>query len=247
MDVSYRFGSTQQGQRDPHHGVEFLNSQGTPVLAAADGIAVVAGNDLRTLYAPYTNFYGNLVVLQHTLPITLTTPVAGLNEPLFTLYAHLSKVTVQSGEQVKAGQKIGEVGMTGIATGSHLHFEVRLGKNHYFNSRNPELWLLPHRQANGQFNGALAGRFLDAQGFQLKVENIVLQHLPAPDQPPDRQTYLNTYEERALMGQSPWQESFAIGDLQPGWYRLAYVKNGYHQLVIQVLPGQLTLITIHID
>ena len=45
VDPSYRYGSTQNGLRETHHGVEFVNSQGTSVLAAADGTVVFAGND----------------------------------------------------------------------------------------------------------------------------------------------------------------------------------------------------------
>lgn len=44
---------------------------------------------------------------------------------LSTVYGHLSKISVQEGNAVKAGQKIGEVGSTGFSTGPHLHFEIR--------------------------------------------------------------------------------------------------------------------------
>ena len=46
VDVTYRFGSTQGGRREPHHGVEFLNSHGTPVFAAGEGMVIVAGSDV---------------------------------------------------------------------------------------------------------------------------------------------------------------------------------------------------------
>ena len=129
VDPSYRFESSDHGKRDPHHGVEFLNSQGTPILAAADGEVVVAGDDLKTTYGLFPNMYGNLVVLQHNIP--------DFDVPVFTLYAHLFSINVQVGDQVKAGDEIGKVGRTGSATGSHLHFEVRYGENVYAASRNP--------------------------------------------------------------------------------------------------------------
>ncbi|MDO9348820.1 MAG: M23 family metallopeptidase, partial [Anaerolineales bacterium] len=47
-------------------------------------------------------------------------------DSLFTLYAHLSRIEVEAGQRVVVGQKIGEVGKSGTAQGSHLHFEVRL-------------------------------------------------------------------------------------------------------------------------
>jgi len=71
VDPTYRFGTTQGKRREPHHGVEMLNGFGTPVHAAADGIVVVAGDDLEPVspqgewplvyYGPFSNFYGNLV------------------------------------------------------------------------------------------------------------------------------------------------------------------------------------------
>jgi murein DD-endopeptidase MepM/ murein hydrolase activator NlpD len=235
IDPTYRFGSTAGRTRDPHHGVELLNGSGTPVLAAADGVVVVAGDDRKVFYGPYSYFYGNLVVIQHS--------IQGLAQPLYTLYGHLSQIKVQVGDRVQAGQLIGLVGMTGIATGSHLHFEVRLGENSYKSSRNPELWLAPHIGHDGQPNGALAGRILDANGKYLPVSSIVVQHLPAPGQPSDGELYLGTYEDKAMVGQTPWEENFAAGDLPPGWYRVSFAQNGVQTQEIQVLPGQLTLVT----
>jgi murein DD-endopeptidase MepM/ murein hydrolase activator NlpD len=237
IDTSYRFGSTQNGKRDPHHGVEFLNSTGTPVLAAAGGVVVVAGDDSKTVYGLYPNFYGNLVVLQHQL--------SGFSQPVFTLYAHLSKVLVQTGQTVQTGDEIGLVGMTGVATGSHLHFEVRLGENTYRASRNPELWLAPHQDENGTLNGGLAGRVLDQYGEDLQIKNIVVDRLPGTGRSQPTM-YLESYEEKRLIGLDPWQESFALGDLAPGQYRISFVQYGMQEKVIQVFPGELTLVTIRL-
>ena len=238
IDPSYRFGSTQGGKRDPHHGVELLNSFGTPVLAAADGVVVVAGDDLKTLVGLYFNAYGNLVVLQHDLP--------GYSEPVFTIYGHLSKVLVQVGQQVRAGQPIGAVGLSGAATGSHLHFEVRFGENTYKASSNPELWLVPLPGKDGQPGGALAGRILDAYGQYLKVPNIVVEYLPDRNGPAAWEEYVGTYEEKQLVDRPPWQESFALGDLPAGWYRISFVQNGIQSRLVQVLPGELTVVTFEL-
>lgn len=239
IDTSYRFASTQKGTRDPHHGVEFLNSNGTPVLAAADGLVVVAGDDRQILYGPYPNFYGNLVVIEHRPP--------GLSQPLYSLYGHLSQISVRQGEQVQAGEQIGRVGMSGVATGSHLHFEVRLGENSYQTSRNPELWLAPLSGSDGSLYGALAGRILDGRGNLLEAENIVIEHLASADGPGDWQVYVTTYEEKVLAGNPPWEENFAVGDLPSGWYRVSFVKYGMRSRVVQILPGEITLATFRID
>lgn len=235
IDGSYRFGSTQSGKRDPHHGVEFLNSFGTPVHAAADGQVVVAGDDRQTIYGPYYYFYGNLVVLEHSLP--------AYNQPIYTLYAHLSEILVKEGQQVLAGEEIGLVGMTGVATGSHLHFEVRFGENSYQASRNPELWLQPLNSGGDQTGGAIAGRILSNPWINLNISSIVVERLP--DRPDQASTpiYLGIYEEKGLRGLEPWGESFAISDLQPGEYRISFVQYGIQQQEIDVLPGKVTLIT----
>jgi len=241
-DTSYRFGSTQDKKRDPHHGVEFLNPQGTPVLAAAGGTVVVAGNDQKTLYSPYFNFYGNLVVIQHDLPPETLAGAPAFPTPVYTLYAHLSKVLVEPGQKVNQGEPIGAVGMTGGATGSHLHFEVRLGENTYAASRNPELWLKPALDDLGQPKGALAGRVLDSHGKSLAVKEVVIQHLPdGPGGKADWEIYLDSYEEKALLGQPPWGESFAAGDLPAGWYRVSFPYYGVQRQEVQVFPGQVSV------
>jgi murein DD-endopeptidase MepM/ murein hydrolase activator NlpD len=254
VDITYRFGSTQSGLRDPHHGVEFLNSLSTPVLAAGDGKVVVAGTDLDPIsphgawpilfYGPYSNFYGNLVVIEHALPPALQADFPDLVGPIYTLYGHLSEIDVQVDQQVKAGQIIGKVGMAGIATGSHLHFEVRVGENSYKASHNPELWLAPHTGQNGQPNGVVAGRFVGTYNESLEMPSIVLQHLPdGPDGPVDFEVTVTTYEEKGLVGQPPFQESFGLGDLSPGLYRISFPMGGLRHELVTVYPGQLTVVT----
>ena len=137
VDNNYRYGSTEGGTRETHHGVEFENASGTPVIAAADGTVFYAGNDETRKFSPWNSFYGNIVVIKHDVLETSF-------DQLYTLYAHLSRVAVTSGQIVRAGDTIGSVGMTGTAAGSHLHFELRLAPDDYFSTLNPELWLVPH-------------------------------------------------------------------------------------------------------
>jgi murein DD-endopeptidase MepM/ murein hydrolase activator NlpD len=63
-DKVYPYGGTRGGTLRPHHGVEFMVPNGTPMLAAASGTVVVAGNDSVEVYGPQTGFYGNLVVIE---------------------------------------------------------------------------------------------------------------------------------------------------------------------------------------
>jgi len=91
------------GQRAFHEGIDFIAEQGTPVKAAAGGVVV---------YSEFHPQYGNMIEIDH-------------GNGLITRYAHNSTRLVKVGEVVLAGVKIGEVGKTGRATGTHLHFEVR--------------------------------------------------------------------------------------------------------------------------
>lgn len=258
VDVTYRFGNTQGERREPHHGVEFLNPYGTPVLAAADGLVVMAGTDVEptsargewpiTYFGPVSNFYGNVVVVEHAAPEGLLQSVTDLPQPVFTLYAHLSEVLVSVGQQVQAGQEIGKVGMTGVSQGPHLHFEVRLGENTYEAVRNPELWLAPHAGEDGQLNGAMAGSFIDPYGNNLPKNSLVLEHLPGgPDQPNDLEFALLSYEEKELIGMAPWKESFGAGDIPAGLYRLSFPHFGLKEVLFTVYAGQLTVLTIAVE
>ena len=86
-----------------HTGVDFAAPAGTPVLASLGGRVVLAEN---------LSGYGLTVVLDH-------------GQGLQTLYAHLQSTAVTIGERLEQGQELGQLGMTGAATGPHLHFELR--------------------------------------------------------------------------------------------------------------------------
>ena len=97
------------GEVSSHTGTDIACAEGTPILAAADGIVTVA-NGLDS----WGGSYGYYIQIDHG---------GGLE----TLYAHCSSICVTTGQQVQAGQVIGYVGHTGRVTGNHLHLEVRIG------------------------------------------------------------------------------------------------------------------------
>ena len=121
------------------------------MLAVASGTVIVAGDDQVEVYGLKPNFYGQLVIVQLDREFH--------EQPVFVLYGHLSLVMAHVGQRVDKGEVLGEVGMTGVAIGPHLHFEVRVGANTYADTRNPELWLKPLPG-----HGTIAGRLLDAEG-----------------------------------------------------------------------------------
>jgi hypothetical protein len=237
VDGTYRFGSTQEGARDIHHGVEFGNPTGTPVLAAADGEVVHAGDDALVILGVTQNFYGNVVVIEHHL--------TGIGQTVFTLYAHLSEVSVAAGDSVTAGQQIGLVGSSGSAVGSHLHFEVRLGENTYQAAVNPELWLTPASGIGGINDGALAGIILDKQGEPQRLTNIQLEYSPVEGGVAEKHYALPTYFDTSVSADPEFHENFAISALVPGWYRVVTIVNGaYSSKWVLVVSGKLTFLTI---
>lgn len=99
-----------------HAGVDIAVPSGTPVYASGSG---------RVTEARYSSSYGWYIKIRH-------------RGGFFTLYAHLSRLYVRKGSTVRMGQHIGSVGRTGVATGNHLHFELR--KNGIL--QNPLQWIL---------------------------------------------------------------------------------------------------------
>lgn len=106
--VSGLFGAQRVYRGVPgsfHSGVDVAMPKGTPVLAPADGVIVLATDHPFTLE-------GNLIILDHGM---------GLN----SAFLHLSEIDVQVGERVVRGQRIGRVGATGRATGPHMHWGMK--------------------------------------------------------------------------------------------------------------------------
>ncbi len=93
------------------NAVDIAAARGTPIHAAAAGKVIIARNN-----GAWNGGYGNYVVITH-------------DNGTQTLYAHMSHPAVSSGQTVARGQVIGHVGMTGMTTGAHVHFEIRGAKN----------------------------------------------------------------------------------------------------------------------
>jgi murein DD-endopeptidase MepM/ murein hydrolase activator NlpD len=242
IDRVYAYGSTELGQREPHHGVEFNNAFGTPVLAAADGTAVAAGDDTSHAFAAYTNTYGKLVVLEHHFE--------GIPATIYTLYGHLSEVEIRPGQTVRAGEEIGKVGSSGAAIGSHLHFEVRQGQDDYDSNRNPVLWLKPLLDGAGKAKGVLAGRLEDPDGKPIYTDGINIQYFQDRKGAQTTAWQVETYapEKHPVGGDDRWQENFTLGDLAPGDYRFTLMWGGkLYERWLAVKPGSLTYFVVRVD
>ncbi len=111
---AFRFTSPFGYRRDPkgagtrmHSGTDFAAGYGTPIYSTADGVVTHAG---------WSSGYGRLVKIQHAFGIE-------------TRYGHLAQLRVSVGQKVSRGERIGDMGNSGRSTGTHLHYEVRIGGN----------------------------------------------------------------------------------------------------------------------
>jgi murein DD-endopeptidase MepM/ murein hydrolase activator NlpD len=122
MPVMGRISSLFGNRRHPkskrmhfHSGIDIVARKGTPIVSGESG---------KVSFTGWRRGYGLVVIVDHS-------------DGLQTVYAHCSKVAVKAGQTVNSGQRIAYVGSTGVATGSHLHFEVRRNGN----VRNPFRYL----------------------------------------------------------------------------------------------------------
>lgn len=124
--ISSRFSRSRKhpilGRTRAHQGVDYAAPTGTPIKATGNGKVTFAGRK---------GGYGNAVIIKHGIKYS-------------TLYGHMNGFAsgIRSGVRVKQGQTIGYVGMSGLATGPHLHYEFRVNGTH----RNPLTVSLPEAE-----------------------------------------------------------------------------------------------------
>lgn len=105
--VTSRFGYRQSpwgGGGDFHPGIDIANDYGTPIVATADG---------KVIFSDWYSGYGMLVQIDH-------------GNGIVTMYGHNQQIVVKNGDVVKKGQVISYMGSTGLSTGPHVHYEVRI-------------------------------------------------------------------------------------------------------------------------
>ncbi|MBK9051779.1 MAG: peptidoglycan DD-metalloendopeptidase family protein [Chloroflexi bacterium] len=212
-----------------HHGLDFPNETGTPILAAGSGTVIYAG----PLPSPRdgVNYYGNTVIIQHDWQWH--------DQAVYTLYAHTLELFVAVGDTVRQGDLIAGVGSSGEVSGPHLHLEVRLGENNYFRSRNPSLWIAPYEGW-----GVLAGTLTDNRG--LPIQNGVIVVTPMNLDYPTR--VVHTYLSDAVTPDDYWQENFVVADLPQGRYRVTlFVADRSYERIVDLLPGRTNYIAVQAD
>jgi murein DD-endopeptidase MepM/ murein hydrolase activator NlpD len=226
----YPYGGVFFGPNIIHTGVDLPAPRGTDVLAAGPGTIVWAGIGLYTGSSESLNDpYGIAVAIRHDFGYQ--------DQQLYTIYAHMEEVDVVVGQWVNTGAVIGKVGSTGNTTGPHLHFEVRLGENSFYSTRNPVLWMVPP-----EGYGVLVGRVTGDFGSTLK------DHLVSVTNTQTKQIWkVYTYASDATIhGDSYYNENVALGDLPAGVYQIDIIFDGmYNREDVQILAGQVTYFTFN--
>lgn len=203
-----------------HTGVDIPAPKRTPILAAGAGTVIWAGYGVfQGGYDP-ADPYGLAVSIRHDFGFN--------NQALYTIYGHMDEINVVQGQHVETGDLLGLVGETGAVTGPHLHFEVRLGENSFFTTRNPELWLVPPIGW-----GIIAGRVTDGIGQPLNDHQIIIT-----DPKNEQNWFAWSYGKTAVNSDSYYQENLVIGDLPAGSYILRTDFGGASfSTPIEVRPG----------
>jgi murein DD-endopeptidase MepM/ murein hydrolase activator NlpD len=216
----YPYGS--DGPRNEwrvHHGLDMPNPVGQEVRAAATGKVIWASDNYRWIEngrvtdAAYT--YGNVVIIQHDFGYA--------GKPIFTLYAHLSVIIAQVGQQVNTGDILGLSGQSGVVSGPHVHFEVRVAENNYYYTRNPILWMAPYLD-----HGVITGRIDYRDGSA--AQDITVSLLQQGVLVDTTTTYVNVKRDFMrkwdVTSDDIWGENFVFGDVPVGDYQVVVNVGG---------------------
>ncbi len=236
----YPYGGRWLTTARVHHGVDMPNPIGERVQAGSSGTVFWAGSVSQdTNYEGMEVYvsYGNVVVIEHDFTIE--------GQSVWTLYAHLSAITVEQGERVEMNDVVGLVGDTGFVTGSHVHFEIRVGTNDFWHTRNPLLWIAPYLE-----HGVVAGRIIDSEG--IFIDEVPLQ-LNRGGRVVDRTTsYVQPDGGRNprhhVVPDDNWQENFVFGDVPAGQYQVVAIVYGRRfQQTITVQPAMVNFIEFQVN
>jgi murein DD-endopeptidase MepM/ murein hydrolase activator NlpD len=233
----YPYGSSGSDGIRVHHGIDIPNFVGQEVRAAGSGTVIWAGDGLTGERAPELGLYasyGNVIIIQHDF--------SWRGKPVWTLYAHLSAILVQENERVDTGRIIGLVGVSGLVTGPHVHFEVRVANNSYYSTRNPLLWMAPYIG-----HGVLAGRVVDQSGaFVEKASLRLFQDGVLTDRTTSYQdAYRPGRRVWSVVPDDNWRENFVLGDIPAGEYTLVATLDDFRvERPVTINPSVTTFVEL---
>ncbi|MEO0560671.1 MAG: peptidoglycan DD-metalloendopeptidase family protein, partial [Chloroflexota bacterium] len=237
----YPYGSDGPNSDNPwrvHHGIDMPNPVGETVRAAAAGRVVWAADSLRIEdAAAFQNSpsYGNVVVIEHDFGYR--------GERLWTLYAHLSAVLVEQGQYLQSGEVVGLVGETGRVSGPHVHFEVRMGENHYRATYNPVLWMVPYVG-----HGVIAGRLTDRRGDFMQDRDVTLRNWGTGLVEDTTTTYVQPGTTSDVNPDPMWGENFVFADVPVGRYEVVTSVEGRRlSKIIDVQEGTTAFVDLTLE
>ena len=225
--ANYRYGG-MVFEDIVHTGIDIPTDEGIPIFSAGAGTVVWANwGFFSGVSTNKDGPYGQAVVIKHDFGYE--------GKPLYTIYAHLSRIDVTRGQWLDIGEQLGLVGDTGHTTGPHLHFEVRMGENTFYDTYNPELWIAPP-----QGWGVLAGRVMADDGSLLRGYQVRVVSYES-----GRTRRIRTYGANVINGDPYYQENLVLSDLPPGWYELKilYEEDEYEKELlarVQIFSGQIS-------
>lgn len=167
--ITATFGGDDTVHNGNHGAIDISNGNGvggTNIIAAKDGVVIYPTSEELTQFAdngyvgnPEGGGFGNYVVIQHS-------------DGNYTYYAHMSQnsITVRAGDNVRQGQVIGKMGHSGSSTGTHLHFEVRVGGDAHVNRVDPLEYVSIDNPRPGCVDFSLTSTSLSKQEFISKME-----------------------------------------------------------------------------
>jgi hypothetical protein len=228
LNVDYRYGYYYPEEDVVHTGIDIAGALGDPILAAAAGKVVFAGYGLLNGANDSKDPYGLAVMIRHTFSYEGYT--------IYSVYAHLKKVTVDKGVWVEPGDKVGEIGMTGNTSGPHVHFEIRIENAAGDKVQNPELWIAPLIG-----HGVLAGRVETTLDMLMTTKSLWLRSLET-----GKTWTIVTYAPKTKQVDDYYRENFTIGDLPVGQYEIStYYNWKLYKETIFIAPGAVNFVMFH--
>jgi len=240
--------TNKYGEGAVHKGVDFPAALDTDVIAIADGIVQQVEENFQDACAPPAcPDFGNFILVRQTRQHYDRT--TGQMAYVYSLYAHLSwqGAFVAPGNNVVAGQVIGDVDDTGMSTSNHLHLQIMIDTNANrtvtyplswteSNSRNPELWLRPYNGSTGTVVGKVTNVNGDPVGGLLVFG---LQKQAAWGYGSNL-----TYNSTALKPDDILVENWGTTDVTPGTYIIT-LSNGSNLGQHTIRAGQITHVGLY--
>ena len=228
--ADYRYGYFFPDTDIVHTGIDIDARRGTPVIAAAPG---------KVIWTGYGLYYGSYNEDDpYGLAVTILHDFGWNNNQLMTVYAHMDRIDVEVGQEVETGTQLGLLGNTGLTTGPHLHFEVRLASNSFFRTRNPELWLAPP-----QGWGVLVGQLRETNYTFMSYQEVYVKKVNS-----DQLWMVRTYGPSSVNRDEYYQENLVLSDLPAGDYIIYFTHLGKnYKKDITIYPGTISYFRFQVN